>query len=79
MAKERVEILIHLPGEIFLKLYRKISRHALVLLKKQFLLSLVCKNFKECTGYYARVHGIPCAHVICGHIDEKFSSKLAML
>ena len=70
MARERVEILTNLPDEIFLKLHRKISHHALVLIEKQYLLSPDRKNLKECTGYYARVHGIPCTHVIGVHIDD---------
>ena len=79
MEKERVEILTNLPGEIFLKLHRKISRHALVLLNQQYLIYLDRNNLKKCTGYYARVHGIPCAHVICKYIEIKDPSKLAIL
>ena len=71
MAKERCEILTNLSIELFSKLHRKISRHALVLLKKQYLLALNRANLKTCTGYYSRVLGIPCSHVICCHIDTR--------
>ena len=71
MAKERIEMLTNLPDEIVSRLYRKISRHALVLLKNQYLLSLDRANLRECTRYYMKVLGIPCAHIICCHIDTK--------
>ena len=71
MGKERVEILTNLPREIFLKLHRNIFLHALVLLNQQYLIYLDRKNLKKCTGYYARVHGIPCAHVFYKHIEIK--------
>ena len=47
-----------------------------MLLKNQYLLSLDRANLRECTRYYMKVLGIPCAHIICCHIDTKSTLKL---
>ena len=71
MAKKRTEMFANLPAKIFLSLHQKISRHALVLLKNQYLLALDRVSLKQCTEYNTRVLMIPCAHVICFHIGIK--------
>ena len=53
------------------------SRHALVMLKNHYSLPLNRENLKECTEYYTSIHGIPCTHVICGHIDGKRSIEVS--
>ena len=71
MAKERCEIRTNVSIELFSKIRHKISRYALVLLKKQYLYALDRDNLKTCTGYYSRVLEIPCEHVIYCHIDTR--------
>ena len=71
MEKQKSEILTNLYNGIFSMLHRKLSRYALVLMKKQYMLALDRSNLEGWTGYFPRVHGIPWAHVICSHIKTK--------
>ena len=77
MAKERAEILTNLPGHLFPKMHRNISRHALMLLKKQYLLAVHSSNLVACTCYHTRVHDIPCVDLICTYINTNKAIEIS--
>ena len=71
MEKLYSETSSNLSNEIYSKLHMKISRHALVLLKKQYLLNLDRSKIEGWTEYYARVYGLPCEHVLYSNIETE--------